>query len=314
MENIPVNIISGFLGSGKTTAIIQLLRQKQNEERWAIVVNEFGKVSIDGQTLQSKLASGSVFHISGGCICCSAKGYLMENLVKIIEPGNFNRIIIEPTGLGGIEMISEIVETLPNLKIMPVICLVDILGLENQRLQRNMIYQAQIRKAERIILSKCDLLDSFAQQDLLVLKFKSIFPEMNFCIVGTQMANSILEPNSDHQNNELINAKINFVPFHHLTDQHFEENNLQIGAEQEIEIEALKAILIENKAIIRAKGYVHSKNGWILFNYTLTGFNFESIKAKEKNELVIIAEKLTSDFSVLKKKLTALFNIPNYKN
>ena len=314
MKKIPVNIISGFLGSGKTTAIIQLLRQKQNEERWAIVVNEFGKVSIDGQTLQSKSASGSVFDISGGCICCSAKGYLLENLVKIIETGNFNRIIIEPTGLGGIEMISEIVETLPDLIIMPVICLVDILGFENQRLQRNMIYQSQIRKAERIIFSKCDLLDSLAQQDLLVLKFKSIFPEKTFCTIGTKMSNSILEPNSNHQKNELLNATINFIPVHHLTDQNFDEHNLQIGTDHEIETEALKDFFKDAKAIIRAKGHVHSRVGWILFNYTVTGFNVESIKAKEKNELVIIVEKSTSEFSVLKKKLKALFNIPNYKH
>lgn len=314
MEKIPVNIISGFLGSGKTTAIIGLLEQKQPDECWAIVVNEFGKISIDGQTLQSKSASGSVFDILGGCICCSAKGYLLENLVKIIEPGNFNRIIIEPTGLGGIEMISEIVETLPDLKIMPVICLVDILGFENQRLQRNMIYQAQIRKAERIIFSKCDLLDNQTQLDLLVLKFKSIFPEKIYCIVGTTMSNSILEPNSNHLNNDQLNAKINFVPFNQLTDQNFEEYNLQVLAEQEIEIEALKDFFIDTKAIIRAKGHVHSRAGWILFNYTLTDFNIESIKAKEKNELVIIAEKSASDFSVLKNKLTALFNIPIYKH
>ena len=98
MEKIPVNIISGFLGSGKTTAIIKLLKEKTASEKWAVIINEFGKISIDGQTLRSSSDAGSVFDIAGGCICCSAKGHFQENLEKIIQSGNFSRIIVEPSG------------------------------------------------------------------------------------------------------------------------------------------------------------------------------------------------------------------------
>jgi len=82
---IPVHIISGFLGAGKTTMIIRLLGRKPETENWAIIINEFGKISIDAQTLQSKSAEGSLYEISGGCICCSAKGYFAENLDKIVR-------------------------------------------------------------------------------------------------------------------------------------------------------------------------------------------------------------------------------------
>ena len=91
MNSIPVNIISGFLGSGKTTAIINLLRQKTTDEQWAVIINEFGKISIDSQTLRSITSdTGTVFDISGGCICCSARGYFQENLEKIINNGMRN--------------------------------------------------------------------------------------------------------------------------------------------------------------------------------------------------------------------------------
>ena len=60
MEKIPVNIISGFLGAGKTTEIIRLLGLKPAGENWAIIINEFGKISIDGQTLQSESSRGTV--------------------------------------------------------------------------------------------------------------------------------------------------------------------------------------------------------------------------------------------------------------
>ena len=64
MEKIPVNIISGFLGAGKTTAILKLLSQKANDELWAVVINEFGKISIDTKTLQSASDSEDVYEIA----------------------------------------------------------------------------------------------------------------------------------------------------------------------------------------------------------------------------------------------------------
>lgn len=176
MKKIPVNIISGFLGSGKTTAIIQLLSQKSDDVQWAVIINEFGKVSIDGQTLKSGSEAGTVYEISGGCICCSANGYFRENLEQIIQSGNYSRIIVEPSGLGGIDMVSEIVSTNTDLQLMPVICLVDILGIENPRLQLNPIYRMQISTSSMIAFSKCDLID-VVNEELLINLFKSIFPE-----------------------------------------------------------------------------------------------------------------------------------------
>ena len=59
IESIPTNVITGFLGTGKTTAILHLLDQKPSQERWAVLVNEFGEVGIDGDLLQGNLAEGS---------------------------------------------------------------------------------------------------------------------------------------------------------------------------------------------------------------------------------------------------------------
>lgn len=288
MEKIPVNIISGFLGSGKTTAIIRLLEQKSPEEYWAIVVNEFGKVSIDGQTLQSKSVAGSVFDISGGCICCSAKLYLKENLEKIVETGKFDRIIIEPSGLGGIEMVSEMVELIPELKLMPVICIVDITSLDNPKFQRIPIYSAQIRMSDTIVFSKCDLLDSLERQDELVIKFKSAFPGKHSCFVGSKMTNSVLNSPDLEKKVEGRNSGNQFLPAHHLTDGNFREQDFLFDATRIFVPETLKTVLEENSSIIRAKGHIHILDGWVLLNYTLTGCNFEPCPENENSELVII--------------------------
>ena len=79
MKKIPVNIISGFLGSGKTTAIIKLLGHKNAGEQWAIIVNEFGKISIDCQTLSSSSPSGTVYDISKADVIVFSKCDLLAD-------------------------------------------------------------------------------------------------------------------------------------------------------------------------------------------------------------------------------------------
>jgi G3E family GTPase len=287
---IPVNIISGFLGSGKTTAIIRLLEQKQANESWAIVVNEFGKVSIDGQTLQSKSTAGSVFDISGGCICCSARGYLNENLEKVVDSGMYNRIIIEPSGLGGIDMIIEIVELKPKLHLMPVICLVDITAIENPRLQMNFIYKNQISRAGWIVFSKKDLLPKAEFQDELIAKFKSLFPEKQQFLSAENLTTTMLDM-------DFLNAGPNdksqfiFASNASLSDKNFEEKNFQFGIDTLFDTEKLTTFFREHPSIFRAKGHIQTENGWKLVNFTVSGCTFETCLPKYQGELVIIAEK-----------------------
>lgn len=303
MRIIPVNIISGFLGSGKTTAIIRLLEQKPPDECWAIVVNEFGKISIDGQTLQSKSISGSVFDISGGCICCSAKGYLRENLEKIIESGKFCRIIIEPSGLGGIEMVSEIVASIPNLELMPVICMVDITGLENPKLQRNLIYQSQIRMSDRIIFSKCDLVNSLCKQDELVARFKMLFPGKYHYCCGDHLIVTMLHPAQMGVSANDRSQKY-FIPPLHLSDTDYSVHVMKFENSLRLNTDKLVKTIQENQAIIRAKGYLQSENGWNHFNYTLSSFKFEPCQPRITGDLVIIAEKSGFDFSEFEREIT----------
>ena len=72
---VPTNIITGFLGVGKTSAILHLLRHKPDDERWAVLVNEFGEIGVDGSLLQGRHAEATgvfVREVPGGCMCCTA--------------------------------------------------------------------------------------------------------------------------------------------------------------------------------------------------------------------------------------------------
>lgn len=101
MPLTPVNLITGFLGVGKTTLVIELLRRKPARERWAVLVNEYGEVGIDGAMIDGEGADGvTVREVAGGCICCATAPYLPVALAMILQDGPPDRLIVETTGLG----------------------------------------------------------------------------------------------------------------------------------------------------------------------------------------------------------------------
>ena len=75
ITNDPTNIITGFLGSGKTTAILHLLKNKPADEKWAVLVNEFGEIGVDGSLFEGKNSKKQgvfIREVPGGCMCCTA--------------------------------------------------------------------------------------------------------------------------------------------------------------------------------------------------------------------------------------------------
>ena len=95
---IRTHLITGFLGVGKTTAILNLLKQKPEDEKWAVLVNEFGEVGVDGAVLQSQGAV--VKEIPGGCLCCVSGLPFQIGLNMLIAKEKPDVLLIEPTGLG----------------------------------------------------------------------------------------------------------------------------------------------------------------------------------------------------------------------
>src|SRR5579871_6492119 len=101
MPLIPTNLITGFLGVGKTTAVIDLLNHKAAGERWAVLINEYGDVSIDGAMIEgASPESVTVREVGGGCVCCASAPYLPVALHFLLLDAKPERLIIETTGLG----------------------------------------------------------------------------------------------------------------------------------------------------------------------------------------------------------------------
>ncbi|MEI8032495.1 MAG: GTP-binding protein [Chlorobiaceae bacterium] len=156
--HIPTTIITGFLGSGKTTAINHLLSVKPKSERWAVVVNEFGKIGVDGALL-GKHPDVSVKEIAGGCLCCSAGQVFEAGVNRFIRDSLPQRIIIEPTGIGHP---LNIIHTLTSgyyrdvLDLKATICLVDARKLAGHRYLENPAFRDQLNLSDVLVASKSD--------------------------------------------------------------------------------------------------------------------------------------------------------------
>jgi G3E family GTPase len=157
-QRIPTNIITGFLGSGKTTAILDLLQRKPADEKWAVLVNEFGEIGIDGAILANRGAE--IREVPGGCICCVAGLPMQIALNRLIATAKPDRLLIEPTGLGHPR---QIIDSLRGeyyrdvLDVRAVITLIDPRKLQQPRYREHAIFQDQWQIADVLIANKTDL-------------------------------------------------------------------------------------------------------------------------------------------------------------
>jgi G3E family GTPase len=151
------NLITGFLGSGKTTTILHLLAQKNPTEKWAVLVNEFGEVGIDGALLAD---SGALLkEIPGGCMCCVNGLPMQVGLNTLLRQGRPDRLLIEPTGLGHPRQILDLLTAPvyePWIDLRATLCVLDPRQLLDERAVTNENFRDQLAAADIILANKGD--------------------------------------------------------------------------------------------------------------------------------------------------------------
>ena len=148
----PVTLVTGFLGTGKTTAIRSLLATAARGERWAVLVNEIGEVGIDAATLDT---DGLVVReVAGGCICCSVAVPFRVAVTQVLREVKPDRLIIEPSGLADP---TSLIDTLrgPHLgasvELTATIGLVHPHRMHDPRIAEHPVHRAQLAVADVLV-------------------------------------------------------------------------------------------------------------------------------------------------------------------
>lgn len=196
ISNVPTNIITGFLGTGKTSAILNLLKNKPADEKWAVLVNEFGEIGVDGSLFEgSHTEEQGVFirEVPGGCMCCTAGLPMQIALNVLLTKARPDRLLIEPTGLGHpIEVLGVLSGEFyrDSLSIHKIVTLVDARSLSDSRYTDHETFNQQIAIADIIVGNKSDLYEEADRSALQTYAKKQGAPHAEVLITEQ----GVLEP------------------------------------------------------------------------------------------------------------------------
>ncbi len=153
---IKIDIISGFLGAGKTTLVKKLLKEALNGQKVVLIENEFGEIGIDGGFL--KEAGIEIREMNSGCICCSLVGDFGASLKEVIEKYKPERILIEPSGVGKLSDVTKAVEDVREngSTLNSTVAVVDAIKCKMFVKNFGEFFINQIEHAGTIILSRTD--------------------------------------------------------------------------------------------------------------------------------------------------------------
>ncbi|MGE4502523.1 MAG: GTP-binding protein [Thiomicrospira sp.] len=321
--SIPVNLINGPLGAGKTSLIRQLLRQKPAGEVWALLINEFGALGIDAHLIapDERLY---IKQLAGGCICCTVKQDLEQALQRLIELRP-DRLLVEPTGLSEPDSLADLFlnpALKPHYQLQTLVTIFDSADTCLHELRELNVMRNLVQVADIILLNKTDLATS-THLDALHQSISAIYPPKT-AIHLTQQAwldyASLCQP---HQSTLRIGAQLNTKPalrlrqsaHHHpaaaldlpLTDGLLQRTHYQALDAQTYGwlfdsgqcfdwqgLQSLLQTLHSNQGVLRAKGLFRVGNSWMLFQWTPTQLTRELVSYRKDSRIELILRQSTT--------------------
>jgi cobalamin biosynthesis protein CobW len=284
---IPVTIITGFLGSGKTTLIRHLI-QNANGRRLAVIVNEFGEMGIDGELLKSCCSNeDDVLELNNGCLCCTVQEEFLPVMLQLMErKDSIDHIIIETSGLALPKPLLHAFnwpELKPQITVDAVVTVVDVVGqatgeicdrerVQAQRLADDSLdhetpieelFEDQLSCADLVVMTKKDLVDDTQYEEVRAIIAGKVRPDVKMVAAanGVLSADILLGVNaaaeddleSRHSHHEEDHA--NGLEHHHDDDIDSVVVTVHAPHTPEALVDTLKE-LIEEFEIYRIKGFI----------------------------------------------------------
>lgn len=252
---VPALIVSGYLGSGKTTLVAHLLEQAQADGiKLAIISNEFGNTGIDRALLSSD--EGFV-ELDGGCVCCRLSDELSETIESILQKASPDRLILETSGvaLPG-EVVLAFWRTPVNTLVSDEVIVVVVDGDRLAHGEVDETFIAQVEAADLLVLNKCDLLSSEERNAAMQRLSEMSGGQPVLSTTQCRVAMDILFP-PDSEDIRARRRDPNARPTPHV-HEHFETTELIFDGTTD-EDTLRKRIL--DPDILRAKGFVRTAEG-----------------------------------------------------
>ncbi|MBX8496753.1 GTP-binding protein [Pseudomonas cichorii] len=168
LQNIPTHVIGGPLGAGKTSLIKHLLSQKPADERWAVLINEFGQIGLDAALLSVDADGIALGEVAGGCLCCVNGVPFQIGLGRLLRKARPDRLFIEPSGLGHpLQLMAQLRQApwLGVLSVQPGVMVLDAIAMAaGQPLPATQ--QQALTEAGLVVMNKSKSIDEASRQRL----------------------------------------------------------------------------------------------------------------------------------------------------
>lgn len=303
-----IDIISGFLGSGKTTLIKKLISEQLYKERVAIIENEYGEVGIDGALLREN--DIQVEELVSGCICCSIANDFVKSIDSILKEYNPDRLIIEPSGVAKLSKVVSLIracDTIGSKRINIQAVVVDIKNFDMYITNFGEFYTNQIVNARTVILSRTQ---NTSDQEFthVVMAIRKINPRCSIITtpwerLSSQRILTVCEQRLEELMRDPNQARKTLNITHVIRDSKTTTNSIakdvfEVWSKELIHrftVDEIKIILEKLKderavgLIIRAKGIIELKDyKWIQFDYIQDYTNISYIKAKDSIRVSVV--------------------------
>ncbi|WP_438866809.1 CobW family GTP-binding protein [Pseudomonas sp. L1(2025)] len=166
LQNIPTHVIAGPLGAGKTSLIKHLLAQRPANERWAVLINEFGQIGLDAALLTQDDDGIALGEVAGGCLCCVNGAPFQVGLGRLLRKAKPDRLFIEPSGLGHPAQLLKQLREAPwqgVLAVQPCVLVLDAQALAAGKALPQ-AQQEALASAGLLVVNKDEALDASQRQ------------------------------------------------------------------------------------------------------------------------------------------------------
>ena len=320
-----IDIISGFLGAGKTTFIKKMIDEAFTGEKIVLIENEFGEVGIDGGFLKD--AGIQITEMNSGCICCSLVGDFGKNLNEVITKYHPDRILIEPSGVGKLSDVMKSVidiEKEQDVKLNALVTVVNALKASKQMKAFGEFFNNQIEYATTVILSRSQNATP-EQLEFCVNKIQELNPKAAIIttdwekLSGEQIlkvmegqdnlemkalaeahhAKEEAEHEHDHEHDENCTCGCHDHEHHH--HHHADDVFTSWGKEtphkfERAKLEEVLKKFVDSDNILRSKGMVESTDGtWLYFDMVPGEYEIREGEPDYTGRIVVIGTEIHED-------------------